>query len=327
MTADGPKTHVYRGKSARRHDVRRSGRLVAALAERQHGVVSFLQLREMGLTERAVHDRAESGRLHRVHHGVYAVGHSLLSAQGQWMAAVLACGSDAVLSHRSAATLWELRPSGRRSIDVTAPGRRGRIPTGIDAHRHGSLSSHDRTELKGIPCTSVARTLLDLAGVVGMRELRNAIVQAEMLRIFDLTPLREVVERSRGRRGVARLRMLVSEFDPRVELTKGELERRFLALCDRVGLPPPEVNVFFDLGDVQVVVDFLWRDAGLIVETDGHQYHGTATAFEQDRRRDQRLMLAGWRVIRCTWAQVVTEPAELTQILRVLLAQPVRRRA
>lgn len=238
------------------------------------------------------------------------------------MAAVLACGPGAVLSHRSAAELWGLlRPAGRFAIDVTAPGRRGRAPDGINAHRHGSLQAPDRTSVQGIPCTSVARTLLDMAGGVPAHELRGSIAEAEVQRLLDLAAVHEVMDRSRGRRGVARLRLAVDELDPQIALTRRELERRFLALCRRAGLPSPAVNVPLELDDGVLVPDFLWREARLIVETDGRQFHDTASAFEHDRRRDQRLTLAGWRVIRCTWRQVVREPAEVGRTVRALLAQ------
>ncbi|MGB7589584.1 MAG: type IV toxin-antitoxin system AbiEi family antitoxin domain-containing protein [Solirubrobacterales bacterium] len=291
------------------------------MAERQHGVVSLDQMHAAGLTSTAVRQRARAGRLHRVHQGVYAVGHPLLSAEGRWMAAVLACGPGAVLSHRSAAALWGLRHTSRSLVDVTAPHRRGRAPEGIAAHRDGSLRAPDRTVVRGIPCTSLARTLLDLAGVVDVRELRSLITEAEVLHLFDLTALQEVMDRNRGRRGIARLRLVISEFDPRVELTRQELERRFLALCDRAGLPTPEINAPLELDGGNLIPDFLWREAGLIVETDGRQFHDTASAFERDRLRDQRLTLAGWRVIRCTWRQVVGEPAELARTVRTLLTQ------
>jgi hypothetical protein len=152
-----------------------------------------------------------------------------------------------------------------------------------------------------------------------MRELRNAVSEAEVRQVFDLTLLRDVLSCNRGRRGVARLRMVVEEHDPRDERVNQELERRFLALCRRSGLPTPEVNVPIELADSQVEVDFVWRFARLVVETDSHRYHGTARAFESDRRRDQRLMLAGWRVARCTWKQVTREPQELAGVLRALL--------
>jgi len=204
-------------------------------------------------------------------------------------------------------------------IDVTAPGRRGRSPSGIRAHRHGHLKPWDKTVVEGIPCTSVARTLLDLAGVVRPDELRNAIVQAEMQRVFDLTALHEVIGRSRGRRGVARLRLAIDEHDPRSERANRGLERTFLSMCRSARLPSPEVNAQLDLADRQIVVDFLWRDRRLIVETDDRRSHHTVFAFERDRRRDQELTLAGWQVTRCTWQQVTREPDRLIRMLRALL--------
>lgn len=239
------------------------------------------------------------------------------------MAAVLACGPDAVLSHRSAADLWQLRRDlHRSSIDVTAPGRRGRIPLGIDAHRHGSLLSVDKTIRCGVPCTTVARTLLDLSAAVSVRELREAVAEAEVQRLLDRDALTALIQRSSGRRGVARLRMIADELDPATRWTRSVLERHFLALCRRAHLPAPEVNVLLDLGDVRFRPDFLWRTAGLIVETDGRRFHDTSAATEKDARREQRLQMAGWRVSRCTWSQVEREPRQLADRIRHLLNLP-----
>ena len=174
--------------------------------------------------------------------------------------------------------------------------------------------------MEGIPCTTVARTLLDLAGAVRMRELRHAITQAEIHRVFDLGALQEVIGRSRGRRGVARLRLAIDQHDPRSERAHPGLERAFLDLCRRANLPAPEVNVPIDLPDRQIIADFLWRERQFIVETDDRASHLTATAFESDRRRDLELKLAGWDIIRCTWRQVVDEPASLVRALRNFLA-------
>ncbi len=255
-----------------------------------------------------------------MHETVYSVGHPLLTVDGHRMAAVLACGPRAVLSHRSAAVHWGIHEDSRNAIDVTAPGRRGRIPTGIAAHRHGSLTAGDRTIERDVPCTTVARTLLDLAGVVRPRQLRHAITEAEILRLFDLGAVREVIDRGRGRRGVARLRLAIASHDPREERARRGLERRFLGLCRRSGLPAPEVNGLLMLGGGPVQPDFLWRDARLIVETDGRATHLTVRAFEEDRRRDQRLKLAGWDVLRCTWTQVTDEPESLIRTIRTILS-------
>jgi very-short-patch-repair endonuclease len=205
-------------------------------------------------------------------------------------------------------------------IDITAPCRRGRERNGIRAHRDTSLVSADRAVLDGIPCTTPARTLLDLAGVVPPAELRQALAQAEVDRVADFTALREVASRNRGRRGVRRLRMLIDELDPAIRKTRSELERRFLRLCRDAGLPAPEVNETLDLGDLCLMPDFLWRKERLIVELDGWRYHGTRSAFERDPRRRQRLQLAGWRVTSATWTQVVREPAQLARVVRGLLS-------
>lgn len=315
--ADGPKTHARRGKSAHR----RRGHAIAELAEAQHGVVSLDQLVGVGLTERALQDRVDAGRLRRVHQGVYAVGHVPQTEETRYMAAVLACGPEAVLSHRSAAGLLGLREDGRTRIDVTAPGRRGRAPRGIAAHRHGSLTATDRTEVEGIPCTSVARTLLDFAGVAPVWELRQVIGEAEVLRALDHAEVRRLIKRSRGRRGVARLRMLLDEIHPQTKRTRSEMERLFLRMCAAAGLPEPEVNVWLGVGDGQLQPDFLWRDAGQIVEADSRRFHDTDSAFKSDRRREQRLQLAGWRVSRCTWWEIEREPSRLAETIRKLLAQ------
>jgi predicted transcriptional regulator of viral defense system len=322
----GLKQDTQRPESARR----RTGidSRVDELAAQQHGVVAMEQLRELGIDERAVRRRVEGRRLHRVHQGVYAVGYRSLSRKGRLMAAVLSGGQDAVLSHRSAAALWGLRKDACSSIDVTAPNRRGRIPKGIDAHRDGSLTADDRTALHGIPCTSVPRTLLDLAAAVSVWELRKAISEAEVLRVLDHGAVRGLIKRSRGRRGVARLRMLMDDIHPDTKRTRSEMELLFLHLCERAGLPRPEVNVTLYLDGRRVKPDFLWRDAGLIVEADSRRYHDTNSAFQSDRRREQRLQLAGWRVSRCTWEQIEREPRALAETVRGLLTQPnLRRRA
>jgi very-short-patch-repair endonuclease len=252
----------------------------------------------------------------------------LLDRTGRLLAAVSACGSDAVLSHRSAAVLWGLCEAGYTEgpIDVTAPNRRGRVPEGIRAHRDGSLTPADRTVVDGIPCTSVARTVLDLAGEAPIWEVRKAISEAEVRRLLDHAAVRRLIKRSRGRRGVARLRMLMDEIHPQTKRTRSEMEILFLQMCKRAGLPTPEVNVPMVVGGRRMKPDFLWRDAGLIVEADSRRFHDTDSAFQHDRRREQRLQLAGWRVSRCTWEQIEREPGQLATVIRALLAQPNPRR-
>jgi very-short-patch-repair endonuclease len=172
----------------------------------------------------------------------------------------------------------------------------------------------------GIPCTSVSRTLLDLAGVVSYRELRYAVKQAEVEGLFDLREMNELLRRSGGRRGVARLRTAIALHDPREQLTRRELEERIFDLIRRLEVSPVEVNGHLVVNGISMMPDFLWRDARLIVEADSRRVHGTVTAFEEDRRRDQLLVAAGWTVIRVTWRQVLDEPERVGRTLRSLLS-------
>jgi very-short-patch-repair endonuclease/predicted transcriptional regulator of viral defense system len=296
----------------------RADRSVAGLAGRQHGVISRVQLLALGLSARAIMRRLERGHLHPLHRGVYAVGHRVLSARGRWMAAVLAAGPSAVLSHRSAAGLWDVRAVGVNRIEVTAPGERHR--PGIDARR-GRLSSDEVTEVDGIPVTTAARTLLDLAAVLRRPQLERAVERAEALRLADALSLDALLERHRGRQGTAALReMIGSGVEP--ALTHSELEDLLLAFLDAHGMPRPEVKVNVRLGNRFIEADFLWRAQRLIVELDGHETHGTRAAFERDRERDRILQTHGWRVIRITWRQLHETPDALAADLAALLTQP-----
>ncbi len=316
---DGPKTGQVGRISAHRQPLDAE---VGRLAVEQNGVVTLGQLEELGLANEAIVKRVSRGRLHRIHQTVYSLTPKLMTQRGRFMAAVLACGPDAVLSHRSAAYLWGFVDTWDEPIDVTAPNRRGRSPDGVSAHRDGSLLSIDKTLLHGIPCSSVARTLVDYAGVVPEWELRKAVSQAEVLGILDPAALRSVLHRCRGRRGVARLRLIADTLHPQTRRTRGELERFFLAMCITAGLPQPEVNVWLDVpGGKPLQADFLWRRARLIVEADSRAFHDTASAFEHDRKREQRFQAAHWRVTRCTWKQVEREPRRLASTIRALLDQ------
>jgi very-short-patch-repair endonuclease len=175
--------------------------------------------------------------------------------------------------------------------------------------------------IDGIPCTSLSRTLLDIAASEPFRTLRYAVNQAEVEGVFDLTPVIELLKRSKGRRGVARLRLAIEDHDPQEQEARRELEKRLLRLFKRAGFRPAEMNGHLVIDGVSIMPDFMWRDARLIVEADSRRVHGTVAAFEKDRERDQRLAAAGWTVIRVTWRQVVDEPERLTQTLRSLLSR------
>jgi predicted transcriptional regulator of viral defense system len=268
---------------------------LAHLAEQQHGVVSLAQLEALGMGASGVRMRTSTGKLHRIHRGVYTVGHSLLSLKGRWMAAVLACGEGAALSHRSAAELWGLHRSDRPSIDVIAARRTGRSRKGIDAHSARDLRRSDVTSVNDIPCTTVPRTLLDLAEVVNRRTLERAVDRAEVLRVFDLRAVEEVLSRADGRRGVAALRSVLNEcMQPAI--TRSELEELVFAMCSQFCIRRPLVNHWIALDGGAVMADFVWEEQKLVLEADGRSVHSSRRAFERDRERDQRLMLAGYRV-------------------------------
>jgi very-short-patch-repair endonuclease len=267
-------------------------RAVSAIASRRHGIVTRTQLLAAGILPSGITDRLSSGRLHRIHRGVYAVGHAGLSQEGRWMAAVLACGEGAVLSHRSAGALWRITSSPSLA-HVTIPGDAGRKPRqGIVIHRSATLLPSQTTLRMGIPVTRPARTLDDLHRVLPAGEFAAVTRQAEYLGL----PL--------GDR-------------PEVDHTRSELEAKFLWLCRRHRLPSPEVNV--RLGPY--TVDFLWRDARLIVEVDGFRAHGGRQAFEDDRRRDMHLTASSYLIVRLTHRQITQEPTAVGSTLRRLLGR------
>jgi hypothetical protein len=236
------------------------------------------------------------------------------------MAAVLVCGEGAVLSHRSAAALHGLMWDNRSVVDVTTRGSRKRRD-GIAPHRPTGLGRADVTVVDDIRCTTVARTLLDLAEVVDRGALRRACNEAEVLRVFDGRALHDVLRRAHGRRGAPRLRAVLADGRIGEAITRNDLEEAFLALCDHAGLPAPKVNVWIPLAEGGgQEADFLWPEQRLNAETDGGGVHDTPSSFEADRRRDQRLLRAGYRVVRFPWRQVFHAPDEVVDTLRDLIA-------
>jgi predicted transcriptional regulator of viral defense system/very-short-patch-repair endonuclease len=292
-----------------------SDRLIAALAERHHGVVALRQLLEIGLTRKAIESRLKRGRLHAIHRGVYAVGHRILTPDGWRMAAVLAAGPDAVLSHYSAADLWGLRGSARRQHDVTVPRRGVRSRPAIRVHE-ALLPADEVTDVRGIPVTSVPRTTLDLAAKRPMREVARLIHEAEVQRLWDPLSLWDLLERYPGRSGSRTARAALSERGWAVP--KEVFTTAFAEFLDRRDLPRPEFNVWLNVGGHMYEIDCLWRAKRVIVELDGRAAHDTARAFESDRAKDRRLTVAGWRPTRVTWRQLHREAAELARDLVAL---------
>jgi REase_MTES_1575 len=294
-----------------------------ALAVSQHDVFSLEQVVALGLRPRAVQKRAAVGRLHRIYKGVYSPSPAeLLSLKGRYMAAVLACGPGAVLSHRSAGALHELRATSRSRIEITVPGRTARNHPGIQVHRSTTLTPADITTVDSIPVTTIARTILDLATVLPRRAVERAIDQAEILQALDGRALADQLARNHKLAAARLVRSILERHRAGTTPTRNDFEERLLAVVRGANLPDPEVNalVIPPDGGPAFSVDFVWRQQRLIVETDGYATHGTRRAFEGDRRRDQLLTLAGWRIVRITWLQLVEEPEQTAQLIAGLLA-------
>jgi very-short-patch-repair endonuclease len=295
---------------------------VAALAERQHGVVSISQLRSLGLTSGAIEWRLRRRRLQRLYRGVFAVGHGRLSFRGKLWAAVLACGGPqvAALSHRTAAAVWDLLPAPAGPIDVTTL-RAGHSTTAIRVHRSRALDAIRQPD--GLPVTSVARTLLDLARVLSPHRLDRLCHRSQFLGLLDAAEADALIAEIAHRPGSGRLRIALNRLaitEP--QTTRSELEERFLALIAENRLPRPKVNAQAAGHEV----DFLWPHHHLIAETDGAAAHLNPLAFEQDRHRDAALLIAGFRVVRFTWAEVIKRPHSVASTMRALLsgARPAR---
>jgi very-short-patch-repair endonuclease len=292
-------------------------RVIAAIAARQRGVVSRTQLLAAGIDGSAIDRRLRAGRLHAVHRGIYLVGHTVMVQGAREVAALLACGRGAVVSHLSAANLLKLLPypANTRPVEITLPGRQIARRPGIRVHRVKALGEQDVRAVDGIPVTSPARTLLDLAVVVSTSELERALAEAQVRRLVRRGDLRDQLERNPGRSGVRALRRAV-EVPGGPAATRSEAERRLLRLVRAAELPVPRVNARLRGHEV----DFLWTEQRLVAEVDGYAYHANRRAFERDRERDARLAAAGYAVLRLTWRQLVSEPEAVVARLATALA-------
>jgi hypothetical protein len=275
------------------------------VAERQHGRVAHWQLREIGLSASAIQRWVRAGRLHPVHRGVYAVGYASGGYLSRWMGGVLALGPDAILSHQNAAAVHDLRRMSSAAIHVTVSGGTRRGPRGVTVHRARRLDPKDRTVVNGIPVTSVARTLLDLAEVVPLGQLIRAIEQAERVHILDLKAIEQLLARSPGRHGTKPLRKALAQTTGEAPHVNSDWERDFLDFCEDHDIPLPELNVLVE----GYLVDAFWRDKKLIAELDSYAFHRSKRAFREDRRKYARLQLARYLVIPLT--KLDDEAAEL----------------
>jgi len=279
------------------------------LARRQHGVVARRQLLALGMSEQGVQHRLDRGRLHRVERGIYAVGRPALTRRGRWMAAVLGCGSAAVLSHRAAGALLGVYKGPADAIEISVPFASPRRRPGVKVYRRPKLLESDRTMEDEIPVTTPIRTLIDLGRVLGAKPLERAVNEADRLQLVDPETLLAALDAYPGEWGIGPLRELLGRQVFR--LTDSELERRFLRLVEEAGLGMPETGRWVN----GFRVDFFWPQLGLVVETDGLRYHRTPAQQGRDRLRDQAHTAAGTAHLRFTHAQVRFEPAHVLATL------------
>ncbi|HEU4461961.1 MAG TPA: type IV toxin-antitoxin system AbiEi family antitoxin domain-containing protein [Solirubrobacterales bacterium] len=279
------------------------------LAKRQHGVIARRQLLVLGFSPKAIKHRISTGRLYPMHRGVYAVGRPSLTQHGRWMAAVLACGDGAVLSHSSAAALWRIGGEHRSVIELSLPSLSRRRRPGLRIHRRPSLRGRDVTAEFGIPVTTPIQTLIDMALRLDRAGVERMINEADKYNLSHPPGIRRALDQRPGEPGVAQLRRILDRRTFR--LTKEELERRFLPLADRAGLPAPLTGEWVNGFEV----DFYWPDLGLVVETDGLRYHRTPAEQARDRLRDQAHTAAGLTQLRFTHEQVRYEPDYVRRIL------------
>lgn len=303
----GRQRHAYRGVDGPRSADRRA----QDLAGRQHGIVKRKQVTGAGLSREGVRRRVESGWLVPLYDGVYAVGHMALTYHSDLIAAVYACGDEALASHRAAGKLWGIL-RGSQPIEVTAP--RSREPKkGFILHRSRHIHDEDRALIDNIPVTSLARTLVDLADVLSEERLADAVNEAELRQLFDLKPVERVLARLPGRRGRHKLRRVLSAYKDVRPFTRSRGERLVFAICDQLGLLKPRVNTWVHGYEV----DFYWPEAGLVLEFDGG-VHGTTRRFYDDRKRDRALAARGIHVVRATDRDDRSALAnELAQILSI----------
>jgi very-short-patch-repair endonuclease len=292
----------------------RRDRVVGALADRQHGVVARHQLLAAGQTPRVIRRAVEAGRLRPVFRGVYAVGHVALSREAWWMAALLACGPEAALSHRTAATLWGLRTDPPLPVDVTTSTAHGRKHARITTHRT-RLHPLDALVIDDLRVTTPSRTIVDMAATLEGRALREVVERAQDQRRFDPQDIEATIARAGRPPGTRRLEDLIALMSPDADNARSHLERVFLRLVRRARLPRPIPNHEI-AGRAR---DFVWPEQRLVVETDGYRYHSSRQARRRDSRRDRELTARGWRPARFTFEEIAFERDQVARELAGLL--------
>jgi very-short-patch-repair endonuclease len=280
--------------------------MASLVAGDQWGVIDVRQLADCGLSADAVKRWRAAAKLFLLHPGVYALGHPWIPIEGRMTAAILHAGEGSVLSHATAAWWWGLIDQEPDVIDISTP-TRARSTDGVRVHhpRHVDATTHRR-----FPITTAARTLVDLAAQSSVSAVRRALAEAEYKGLLELHELEPYL--FRGRPGAKRLRQALARHQRKLALTRSELERRFLALCERAGIPLPEVNAPVS----RMRIDMVWHEQRIAVELDGYTGHHTPAQLERDRRRELHARMQGYIVIRYTWSQVVDEPDLVVADLR-----------
>jgi very-short-patch-repair endonuclease len=307
----------------------RVAKVMAGLVGRQHGVVSRRQMLGLGLSDDVIDAWVRDGRIFRVQRSVYSLGHAYLDAQGRIHAAVLACGPGAVASHRSAAYLLRIGERAPLVVDVIAPGQRGRGIDGIRFHAAPYPARHELVLVDGIPCTTVARTIVDLAGTYGETELADTVERAAAARLLDVAAIDAVLASGPKRRGAPCLRRVLDDWRPVAETARfatfrSLFEAKLLPLVAAAGLPLPRFNAPVRTAERVLEVDLLWEPERLVLEADSRKHHGIEVAFERDHRRTRELIAADYRVLPVTWREVERDaPAVLAVVRQELARRPL----
>ncbi|MBS1843275.1 MAG: type IV toxin-antitoxin system AbiEi family antitoxin domain-containing protein [Actinobacteria bacterium] len=299
-------------------------RRLGPIAAAQEGLVTTAQLRAAGLHDAVISRWVDSGRLHPVLRTVFALGRPAAGPRARLRAVVLACGPGTVISHRSAAWLLGLREVNPATVDVICPGQAGRKVDGIRVHVVPYPAPSEVRTAYGIPCTTVARTLVDLAGSSGNEQLRDAMAMAATLRVLDIAAVDGVLANGPRRRGAPALRTVLDEWRPVAETAKHStirslFEAKLLPLVAAADLPIPKVNARVRTEERVLEVDLLWPTERLVVEADSRKHHAIEVAFEEDHKRTRELIAAGNEVLRVTWRELENEPDAVFAVLRARL--------
>jgi very-short-patch-repair endonuclease len=286
---------------------------VAEIAGGQRNVITLDQLAALGIGRNAIEHRLTSGRWQRLHKGVYLIGPAPPTLSARAWAAVFSCGDGSVLSHRTAAAMWSLLPA-LETLHISVAGRNPGLRRGVTVHRVAELPGDEITARGDLPLTTPARTICDLAATEPLRDVESALAEARIHRLATDPQINAVIQRAPTRPGAATIRKLL-EAESEAGYTRSRAERRLRDLIRAADLDTP----LFNEPILGYVVDAVWPDQRLIVEVDGYAYHSHRAAFERDRRRDQKLAAAGYRVIRITWIQLRDRPIEtIASIIRAL---------